>query len=79
VVAVHYPSCAKWDSTVAGFSPKSGLTIAEFATQAEDPAEMPEGYCQPAHIFMDDSSEVAGVTSATDLDTTGPRQRVTSS
>jgi len=78
VVAVHYPSCAKWYSTAAGFSPKSGLTITEFVTQAEDPAEIPRGYCQPAHTFMDDSSEVAGVTPATHLDTTGPRQQVTS-
>jgi len=78
VVAVHYPSCAKWYSTAAGFSPKSGLTITEFVTQAEDPAEMPRGYCQPAHTFMDDSSEVAGVTPATHHDTTGSRQQVTS-
>jgi hypothetical protein len=78
VVAAHYPSCAKWYSTAAGFSPKSGLTITEFVTQAEDPAEMPRGYCQPAHIFVDASSQVAGVTPATHHDTTGPRQQVTS-
>jgi len=78
VVAAHYPSCATWYSTAGGFSPKSGLTITEFVTQAEDPAEMPTGYCQPAHIFVDDSSQVAGVTPATRHDTTGPRQQVTS-
>jgi hypothetical protein len=78
VVVVHYPSCAKWDSTAAGYSPKSGLTITEFITKAEDPAEMPRGYCQPAHIIMDDSSEVAGVTPATHHDATGPRRQVTS-
>ena len=78
VVAAHYPGCAKWYSTAAGFSPKSGLTITEFVTQAEDPAEMPSGYCQSAHLFMDDSSEVARVTLATHHDTTGHRQQVTS-
>jgi hypothetical protein len=78
VVAAHYPSCAKWYSTAAGYSPKSGLTITEFATQAEDPTEMPKGYCRPAHTFVDDSSEVGGVTTATHHDTTGPRRQVTS-
>ncbi|HVB52058.1 MAG TPA: hypothetical protein VND89_10025 [Acidimicrobiales bacterium] len=78
VVAAHYPSCAKWYSTAGGFSPTSGLTITEFVTQAEDPAEMPSGYCQPAHTFVDDSSQVAGVTLATHHDTTGPREQVTS-
>jgi hypothetical protein len=77
VIAIHYPNCAKWDSTAAGFSPQSGLTITEFVTQAEDPAEMPKGYCQPAHIVMDDSSEVGGVTPTTHHDTTGPRQQAT--
>lgn len=78
VVAVHYPNCAKWYSTSAGFSPKSGLTITEFVTQAEDPAEMPQGYCQSAHTFMGDSSEVAGVTLTTHHGSTGIRQQVTS-
>ena len=77
VVAVHYPNCAQWDSTAAGFSPTSGLTITEFVSQAEDPAEMPKGYCQSAHIVVDASSEVGGVTPTTHHDTTGSRQQVT--